>query len=74
MRQIEFKAKKVDLSNVPGEVFYKYIYPMSAREFLFGVRYEEYAEFIGAKFILHPEQWEEVLMQWEFKEGMLRLE
>lgn len=67
-------STRVDLSNVPGEVFYKYIYPMSAREFLFGVKYDEYAKFIGAKFILHPEQWEEVLMQWEFKEDMLRVE
>lgn len=74
MKTYKETATKVDLSNVPGEVFYKYIYPMSAKEFLFGVRYEEYAEFIGAKFILHPEQWEDVLMQWEFKEGMLRVE
>ncbi len=74
MKTYKETATKVDLSNVPGEVFYKHIYPMTAKEFLFGAKYEEYAKFIGAKFILHPDQWEEVLMQWERKEGMLRVE
>lgn len=62
---------RIDLSNVQGEVFYKYIYPINAEAFLFGSDYSKYAEMIESKFVLNETQWEYILDQWEFKESSL---
>lgn len=62
---------KIDLSRTSGEVFYKYIYPLFAKEFLFGSNYVQFAEMIEEKFILNETQWEYILSEWEQKESVL---
>lgn len=63
--------KKLDLSNIKGEIFYKYIYPVNPHAFLFGRDYENYASTIGSMFILNSTQWEYILSEWELKENLL---
>lgn len=63
--------QKLNLSAIKQDVFYKYIYPVFPKEFLFGNNYPMYAEFVNACFILSPEQWDEVLEEWENKEKIL---
>lgn len=66
--------KKFDLSEIKGSIFYKYIYPIYAKEFLFGDNYENFAFLVSANFILSYSQWEEILNKWEFKETILKTE
>lgn len=61
---------RIDLSKVSGEVFYKYIYPMYPREFLYG-SYEAYATMVQSLFILNSTQWEYILEEWESKQYLL---
>jgi hypothetical protein len=63
---------RVNLKNIEKtKVFSKYIYPVFAREFLFGSDYDLFALHIGRYFILTPEQWECILIEWEDKEQIL---
>ncbi len=63
---------KLNLSKVHhSKVFYGYIYPIYAKEFLFGSDYELFALLLEKHFILTPEQWEIILTEWEFKEQIL---
>ena len=66
--------RKFDYSNSKEDIFYKVIYPMYAREFLFGNDYEKFAFLISANFILNAEQWEYILEHWEQKETILKYE
>jgi hypothetical protein len=59
--------------NIPAnEIFYKYLYPIFAKEFLFRSNYENFANLIQDKFDLTLEQWEAVLQAWEEKESILK--
>jgi len=63
---------KVNLSAVhPSKVFYGYIYPIYAKQFLFGNDYTLFAELVQESFILTPDQWNIVLFEWELKESIL---
>jgi len=63
---------KINLSKKQGEVFYKYIYPLFAKDFLINLdSYEDFAEIVSAYFILNSNQWDEVLKEWETKESIL---
>lgn len=63
---------QIDLSKIhPSKVFYGYIYPVYAKDFLFGSDYELFAQYISKSFILTSEQWEAVLQEWELKESIL---
>lgn len=66
--------KKFNFSAIKEDVFYKHIYPIYSKEFLFGSDYEKFASLISANFILNSEQWEYVLEHWEFKESILLIE
>ena len=66
--------KKFDYTKSREDIFFKIIYPMYAREFLFGNSYEDFAFLVSANFILNPEQWELILEHWEFKERILTIE
>lgn len=66
--------KKFDFSKIRGDVFYQHIYPIYAKEFLFGDNYENFAFLVSANFILNPIQWEYVLEHWEQKESILTIE
>jgi hypothetical protein len=63
--------KKFDYNNSKEDIFYKIIYPMYAKEFLFGSNYEQFASLVSTNFILNPEQWEYILEHWEQKEKIL---
>lgn len=65
--------QKVNLTAFhPSKIFYGYVYPLTAKEFLFMNNYEQYANNVVAPlFVLTPEQWEVILNEWEFKERLL---
>jgi hypothetical protein len=66
--------KKFDYSGIKEDVFYKHIYPLYPREFLFGSKYESFAMLVSANFKLNSEQWEYILEHWEAKEQILTIE
>ena len=68
------KIKKFDYSAVKEDIFYKIIYPIYAKEFLYGDNYENFAFTVSANFILNSEQWEYILEHWEQKESILTYE
>ncbi len=65
--------KKFDYSKSKEDIFYKIIYPIYAKEFLYGNNYENFAFTVSANFILNPEQWEYILEHWEQKESILKI-
>ena len=65
--------KKFDYSKSTGDIFYKIIYPIYAKEFLFGNDYEKFVYIVSAKFILNTTQWEFILEHWELKESILTI-
>ena len=66
--------KKFDYSGKKEDIFYKHIYPIYSREFIFGNNYEHFAFLVQANFILNSQQWEYILEHWEEKERILQLE
>jgi hypothetical protein len=66
--------KKFDYSKSKEDIFYKILYPIYAKDFLYGNDYEIFAFTISANFILNAEQWEYILEHWEQKESILRIE
>lgn len=68
------KITKFDYSECKEDIFYKIIYPIYARDFLFGSNYENFAFTVSANFILNSEQWEYILEHWEEKERILKIE
>jgi hypothetical protein len=66
--------KKFDYSKSIEDIFYRILYPIYAKEFLFGSNYENFAFTISANFILNSEQWDYILEHWEQKESILTLE
>lgn len=66
--------KKFDFSKSTEDIFYKVIYPLYAREFLFGKDYESFVFLIEANFILNAQQWEYILGHWEKKESIITYE
>jgi len=66
--------KKFDHTDSREDIFYKIIFPIYAKEFLYGSNYENFAFTISANFILNSEQWEYILEHWEEKERILSIE
>jgi len=66
--------KKFDYSKSTEDIFYKIIYPIYAREFLFFDDYENFTLLVSANFILNDKQWEYILSHWERKESILKIE
>ena len=66
--------KKFDYSKSKKDIFYKILYPIYAKEFLYGDKYEYFACTISENFILNSEQWEYILEHWEQKESILKIE
>jgi hypothetical protein len=65
---------KFDYSKSTEDIFYKIIYPIYAKEFLFGNKYEDFVLTVSASFILNAEQWEYILEYWEQKEAILTID
>jgi len=63
---------KADLTGIGNKVFYQYIYPVYAREFLLGSDYEQFAKKVQETFVLNEEQWACVLAEWEIKDSILK--
>lgn len=74
LRKNKTMKTRLDLTAIHApKVFYGYIYPCFAKEFLFGSNYEQYATLINAQFILTHDQWERVITEWESKEMILSI-
>ena len=65
------KLKKRINSDNHKEMFYLYIYPLFAKEFILGDDYENFAQLVSEVFILTSEQWEYILEEWNIKESIL---
>lgn len=61
--------KKINIH--PSKLFYTYLYPLYAREFLFGNDRNEFLNLIDLDFDLTPSQWNAVIDAWEEKEEFL---
>ena len=57
--------------NVHSSKVWEFLYPIYAREFLFGSDYEQFALLIQKDFDLTTDQWMAVLEEWELKERIL---
>lgn len=68
------RIKRLDYSEIKEDIFYKIIYPLYPKEFLFGENYESFAFLISANFCLNSEQWDYILEHWEQKESILTIE
>jgi hypothetical protein len=60
--------RKINLH--PTKVF-AYIYPVYAKEFIFGSSFYEFKKLIQNDFVFTPEQLEAIFSEWEFKEMIL---
>lgn len=65
--------QRINYTNSKEDIFYKVIYPIFAKEFLFGNRYENFAGKVREYFILNEEQWEYISDHWNEKERFLTL-
>lgn len=59
---------KFDYSESTDDIFYKIIYPLYTKEFMFGNDYEMFAFNVASNFNLNKEQWEYILEHWNKKE------
>lgn len=62
--------KRLDYSESKKDIFYEIIYPLLAREFLFGNDLQTFAAFVNEHFILNREQWEYIREHWDVKEDV----
>lgn len=65
------KIKQFDYSKNTEDIFYKIIYPIYAKEFLFGNKFENFKFLVSANFILNNEQWKQIENHWNLKEEIL---
>lgn len=63
--------KKANLKKMGANVFYQFIYPVFAKQFLLGSDYETFAKLVSEMFTLSQDQWSNVLSSWEMKEDLL---
>lgn len=66
-------CNKFDYSKSKQDIFYKIIYPIYAKEFLFGNDYEQFGIKVSSIFILNEQQWEYILEHWEEKQNIIFL-
>lgn len=62
--------KKFDYSKSKSDIFYKIIYPLFCKDFLFGNDYNNFVILVSNVFVLNKEQWEYILDHWNSKEGI----
>jgi hypothetical protein len=66
--------KKFNYTESREDIFYKVIYPIYAKEFLFGSNLQDFIFTVSANFTLNKEQWEYITEHWEQKEKILSIE
>jgi hypothetical protein len=64
------KNTKFDFSEYNCDIFYNHIYPIYAKEFMFGTSYEQFAKLLESNFIFNPKIWDYILEHWEYKESL----
>jgi hypothetical protein len=62
-------TKKFDYTESRQDIFYTIIYPLYAKEFMFG-EFNQFVELVKERFILNPIQWEYISEHWEQKESL----
>lgn len=67
-------TKKFDYSKSTNDIFFKVIYPLFAKEFMFGSDYHTFAKMVSDHFILNEPQWDYILEHWTAKEAIATLE
>lgn len=65
--------KKFDFSDKQEDIFYRFIYPVYPKEFLFGNSFEGYLFLVTCNFILNDFQVEQMRQHWELKEQILKI-
>lgn len=65
--------KRLNLTAMHPTKVWAVIYPLYARQFLFGRDYDTFAQMVAQECILTPNQWDAILAEWEFKEYFLTL-
>ena len=65
--------KIFDYTDSTEDIFYKIIYPVYAKEFLYGSNYENFVFLVQANFKLNSNQWQKILEHWELKESILNI-
>jgi hypothetical protein len=64
------KNTKINFADYNRDIFYSHIYPLYAKEFMFGSNYEEFAKLLSSNFIFNDIMWEYILDHWEHKESL----
>lgn len=62
-----------DYRHIDEDIFYKVIYPLFAKEFLFGNDYLEFTSLLNKHFILNQIQMDAIDKHWNYKENILKL-
>jgi hypothetical protein len=61
---------KIDFSDYNRDIFYSHIYPIFAKEFMFGTSYDQFAKLVQNSFILNSIIWGYIVEHWEHKESL----
>ena len=70
-KEIVSSKKRFDYKNSREDIFYKIIYPIFPKEFLFGNDLEEFLKLVNETFILNDIQLEIIVEHWKEKENIL---
>ena len=70
-KEIVSSKKRFDYKNSREDIFYKIIYPLFPKEFLFGNDLEEFLKLVNETFILNDIQLEIIVEHWKEKENIL---
>lgn len=70
-KEIVSSKKRFDFTNCREDIFYKIIYPLFPKEFLFGNDLEEFLKLVSETFILNDFQVLHIVEHWKEKENIL---
>ena len=69
-KEIVSSKKRFDYTNSREDIFYKVIYPLFSKEFLFGNDLEEFLKLVNETFILNDFQVLHIVEHWKEKENI----
>ena len=70
-KELVSSEKRFNYTNSREDIFYKIIYPLFPKEFLFGNDLEEFLKLVNETFILNDIQLEIIVEHWKEKEKIL---